>query len=347
MPRIAWGKSGSRFFESGLDRGVLYIKNLSSVLSSTPLVVEAGNKTFAYSGNLPREFEIGRFVKAAHPDHLDTLYMSGTIVALGSGTVTINVTEFKPDPSISLSYNPWLIALLDTAISWNGLTAVDESGSSGSRAYYLDGRPYLNFPMPKEFSATVKAYTYPDEFSAMQGLVEAADGMYLDSQQGDSFGLSYRTLIGNDLDPELGYKIHLIYNATVVPPSISRQTKTNEINPTEFSWEIQAVPMMIEGYRPTAHIEIDTRHMDSLRLSQLEDMLYGSDTVPAHLPDPQTIFDLLTYGEGIIITDNGDGTWSAQGSYHNIYMIGDGIFQIDNIDAIDHGDGSYTISSTP
>jgi hypothetical protein len=233
------------------------------------------------------------------------------------------------------------------AVAWNGLTSVDENGGESATPYYVDGRPFLILPKPKEFAATLKALTYPDEFAALMGYVEAVDGMYLDSQMGDSFGLSYRTLIGNAIEGEtFGYKIHLIYNATVSPPASSYQSLSDSINPTEFSWDIQAVPVAVPGYRATAHITIDTRHMDPAKLRNLEAMLYGTGNSYGFLPDPTTILDMLSFGDTIIIIDNGDGTWTAKGSYKNIYLIGDGIFQIDNVDAVDHGDGTYTVSTT-
>lgn len=233
-------------------------------------------------------------------------------------------------------------------VPWNGLTSVDEEGGEGAAEYYVDGRPFLYLPKPKEFKATLKAFMYPDAFSAVMGEVEVTDGMYLDSQTGDVFDLSYRTKIIDSINGDnAGYKIHLIYNATVVPSAKTYGTSGSSINPVEFSWDIQAVPVRVEGYRPTAHITIDTRHMDAERIGELEALLYGTEEVPAHMPEAQTIFDLLSFGNTIIITDNGDGTWSAEGSYHNIYMIGDEIFQIDNVNATIHGDGTYTISSTP
>lgn len=233
------------------------------------------------------------------------------------------------------------------AVPWNGLVAVEESGGQDSTAFYVDGRPFLFLPKPKEFTANLKAYTYPDEFMAVMGEVEAADGMFLDSQQHDSFGLSYRTLIGNATEGEkVGYKIHLIYNATVQAPNRSYETLSDSVNPMEFEWEIQAVPVAVPGYRATAHITIDTRNADADKLLKLEAMLYGTGNSNGFLPPPVEILDMLSWGNVIIITDNGDGTWQAEGSYKNIYMIGDGIFQIDNVDAVDNMDGTYTVSTT-
>lgn len=287
-----------------------------------------------------------------------TLYPSATIFP---GT-TSNDTE-TPPPSVEgrLVWNKIVDRQIETgldrgvlypkngsAVVWNGLIAVDEEGGDKATEYYIDGRPFLYFPKPKEFSATLRAYMYPDEFSALIGEVEIADGMYIDSQVGDAFGLSYRTKIVDGINGEnAGYKIHLIYNATVSQSAKSYSVIGNEINPVEFEWGIQAVPVKVDGYRPTAHITIDTRHMDSIRLGEIEDILYGTSEEGAHLPSPQTIFDLLSFGDAIIITDNGDGTWTAEGSYKNIYLIGDEVFQIENVNAVVHGDGTYTISSTP
>lgn len=262
MTRISWNAPGDRFFDAGLDRGVLYPKN------------------------------------------------------------------GKPVP-------------------WNGLTGVEETGAEGAAVYYIDGRPFLYLPKPKEYEATLKAYTYPDEFSKVMGIVEVADGMYLDSQLGDSFDLSYRTLIGDGAQGvERGYKIHLVYNAVVAPQSLAYETISTSINPVEFNWQIQAVPTRVEGFRPTAHIIIDTRHMADAKIAELEALIYGDDVTEAEMPNPQVIFDLLHYGESIIITDNGDGTWNAEGSYANVYMVAPGVFRIDNVDAIDHGDGTFDITTT-
>lgn len=345
MSRVSWLDPGERFFEAGVDRGVLYVKNQPNRSSLTNHSVGLGTRTFSLlvSGN-EKAFTPGTVVKAWRPS-VPTTFMVGEVVTSSVSSVTLNVTEVGGSGG---PYNNWMLTRVDLAVPWNGLTGVDEKGGDGSKAYYIDGRPFLFIPQPKEYSATLKAYTYPDEFSALQGVVEATDGMFLDSQQFDSFDFSYRTLVGNDIDGiDHGYKIHIVYNATVVPSSLSYQSNTSEINPTEMSWEIQAVPVPIEGYRPTAHVIIDTRHMDAEKIAQIEELLYGSDTAWPEFPDPQEVFDILTFGDGITIVDNGDGTWEAIGSYANIYMIGDGIFQIDNVNATDLGDGTYNISSTP
>ena len=237
--------------------------------------------------------------------------------------------------------------VLTYAVPWGGLVSVDEEGGDGAASYYIDGRPFLFLPRPKEYKATLKAFTYPDAFSDIMGVTEVADGMYLDSQPGKAFDLCYRTTVGNALEGvDHGYKIHLVYNATVTPQALTYESLSNSINPTTFSWEIQAVPVRVEGFRPTAHIIIDTRHMDPTKIAAIEALVYGSEEENPHMPSPQVIFDLLSFGDTIIVTDNGDGTFDVTGSYENVYLVGPGVFRVDNVDGQDNGDGTFTISTT-
>jgi len=291
--------------------------------------------------------EVDDFTKIANPDELPPGGSSGVdwsdtsdILAVVS-TATPYLTLYnRIDDVMSL----WRVPI---TVPWSGLTGVEEQGGEGAASYYIDGRPFLFLPKPKEYQATLRAYTYPDEFAAVMGLAEATDGMYLDSQPSEAFDLSYRTLVGNAVNGiDHGYKIHLVYNATVTPQAMTYDTLGASINPSEFSWDIQAVPVQVEGFRPTAHIIIDTRHMDPMKIAAIEKMLYGDETTTPAMPTPQAIFDLLSYGDTIIVTDLGDGTFSVEGSYENVYMIADGIFQVDNVDGADNGDGTFTISST-
>lgn len=252
--------------------------------------------------------------------------------------------EWVGTPNASASVRRPLLSL---ATPWDGLTSVEENGGEAARAYYADGRPFLFLPMPKEFAATLSAYTYPDAFAEIMGLFEATDGMYLDSQPGAPFDLCYRTLVGNAVEgQDHAYKLHLVYNATVTPGAVSYETLSDSINPSTMSWEIQAVPVRVEGFRPTAHIVIDTRHMDPSKIQAIEELLYGSPDKRPRMPDPQLVFDILNYGDTIIVTDNGDGTFDVEGSYENVYLLGNGEFRIDNIDGQNNGDGTFTISTT-
>lgn len=235
------------------------------------------------------------------------------------------------------------------AVAWNGLNAVDESGAESLMPYFIDGRPFFFYSRPKEYQADLKAYTYPDEFAALMGLteIEDAEGIFIDSQVGDTFGLSYRTLVGNGIDGlDHGYKIHLIYNAFVAPQSNSYESLSTSINPNMFAWEIQAAPLAVEGYRGSAHLVIDSRRMSPANLLQLETILYGDGVTDPSLPTPNEILDLFRYGDHIVITDHGDGTWSALGAAANVYSIDDKIFEIKDVDGLDNGDGTFEIHTT-
>lgn len=233
-------------------------------------------------------------------------------------------------------------------VPWNGLVSVDESGADSSQTYYMDGRPFLFLPKPKEFEASLKAYTYPDEFLPFFSYGELIDGMYLDSQQGAQFDLCYRTFIGNDVDGlEHGYKIHIVYNATVDLQSMSRESFKDQISPIEFQWNIKAVPQEIDGYRSSAHIIIDSRKIDPDRLVLFEQMLYGDGVSKPFLPTVAEIRDMITYGDSIIINDLGDGTWTAEGSSDNVYMLSQDMFEIKNVDGVLYLDDTYEINSTP
>jgi hypothetical protein len=206
------------------------------------------------------------------------------------------------------------------AVPWNGLISVDEKGSDSATMFYMDGRPYYIHQNPKEFSATIKAYTYPDEFSEKMGLVEVTDGMYLDSQIGSSFDISYRTQVGSGVDGSAGFKIHLIYNATVSPGGIGYASISDTVSPSNFEWEINTVPQEVPGHRPTAHLVIDTRHMTPQKVTEIENLLYGVAEAadPIDGGGPTSTFTLFLDGgdmSGTTITipvvDGGDVTISA------------------------------------
>lgn len=190
-------------------------------------------------------------------------------------------------------------------VAWNGLTGVDESPSGAeANAQYADNIKYLELRSAEEFSATVTAYTYPDEFEQCDGSAEPADGMYIGQQARKRFGLSYRTLIGNDVDGnEHGYILHLIYGATASPSQRSYTTVNDSPEPIEFSWEITTTPVNITGYKPVAHVRINSTKADSEKLAVLESVLYGTDGegsatgTNASLPLPDAVKYILTTGQ--------------------------------------------------
>jgi hypothetical protein len=169
-------------------------------------------------------------------------------------------------------------------VAWNGVTQISERPSGAeSNPIYADNDKYLNLRSKEEFGATIEAYTYPDEFAECDGSIDVVPGVRLHQQPRKTFGLSYRSLIGNDEeDTNYGYKLHLVWGCDAAPSEVTRQTMNESIEPGAFSWEISTTPVKIPGYRSCAHLEIDSTKVDAEKLTQFEDMLYGVDSDAEH-----------------------------------------------------------------
>ena len=184
-------------------------------------------------------------------------------------------------------------------VAWNGLTAVTESPSGAeATALYADDTKYLSLMSAEEFGATIEAYTYPDEFAACDGSAELADGVLIGQQKRSTFGLCYKTTIGNDTDGnDHGYKLHIIYGAMAAPSEKAYASINDSPEAITFSWEITTTPVNVTGAKPTASLVIDSTKADPSKLAALEDILYGKDGEPAsepRLPLPDEIKSLMT-----------------------------------------------------
>ena len=184
-------------------------------------------------------------------------------------------------------------------VAWNGLTAVTESPSGAEATpLYADDIKYLNLLSTEEFGATIEAYTYPDEFAACDGSAALVDGVMIGQQARKTFGLCYRTTIGNDTNGnDYGYKLHIIYGALAAPSEKAYATINDSPEAITFSWEVTTTPVNVTGAKPTASITIDSTKADPTKLAALEDILYGKDGEPGNeprLPLPDEIKTLMT-----------------------------------------------------
>lgn len=215
MAVLTWDEVGKRFYETGVDRGVLYIPNVSGV------------------------------------------------------------------------YND--------GVAWNGLTNVTESPTGAeATSLYADNMKYLNLYSVEEFTATIEAYTYPDEFKQFDGVATPQPGVNVGQQPRKSFGLSYRTRLGNDLlGDEYGYKLHLVYGCTAAPSEKAYSTINDSPEANTFSWEIETVPMAITGHKPTSLITIDSTTANATDLAALEALLYGTASIEPKLPTPNEVIALF------------------------------------------------------
>lgn len=176
-------------------------------------------------------------------------------------------------------------------LPWNGLSGITESPSGAEASpIYADDTKYLNLISAEEFAATVEAYTYPDEFAECDGSGALAAGVSVGQQTRKSFGLAYRTVLGNDIDGEgYGYKLHMIYGALAAPSEKGYQTINDSPEAITFSWEVSTTPVAVDGFKPTASLTIDSTKVDPAVLAILEDMLYGTAIADPYLPLPDEI----------------------------------------------------------
>lgn len=216
MAKLVWDNTGERFYETGVDRGVLY-----------PLS------------------EAGKYEKG---------------------------------------------------VAWNGLTAVTESPSGAEpTALYADNIKYLSLMSTEEFGATIEAYTYPDEFAQCDGSADLVAGVTLGQQARKTFGLCYRTKIGNDTEgDDHGYKLHLLYGCQASPSEKGYQTINDSPEAITFSWEVTTTPVNVDGFKPTACVTIDSRKADKAKLEALEKILYGGDDLAEpRMPMPSELATLM------------------------------------------------------
>lgn len=180
-------------------------------------------------------------------------------------------------------------------VAWNGLTAVTESPSGAEATpLYADDIKYLNLMSAEEFGATIEAYTYPDEFAECDGSASLATGVMIGQQSRKTFGLCYRTTLGNDTaGNDFGYKLHIIYGALAAPSEKAYATINDSPEAITFSWEITTTPVNVTGAKPTACITIDSTKADAEKLAALEKILYGDAEVEARLPLPDEIKTLM------------------------------------------------------
>ena len=180
--------------------------------------------------------------------------------------------------------------------AWNGLTNITESPSGAeATALYADDIKYLNLVSAEELGGTIEAYTYPDEFAECDGSVALTEGVFIGQQDRKTFGLCYRTTLGNDVDSNgHGYKLHLIYGALAAPSEKAYATINDSPEAITFSWEFKTTPVNVTGHKPTASLILDSTKVGETKMAELEKVLYGDGDAEARLPLPDEVVQILT-----------------------------------------------------
>lgn len=174
-------------------------------------------------------------------------------------------------------------------VPWNGLVSVTEKFTGSERtALNYDGIKQADLFTYREFAATLRAFTYPEEFNPCLGNLEPIRGFYFTRQPRSSFALCYRTEVN-----ERDYKLHLVYNASVLPHASRSNTLNASPSAEPLSWDIEAIPINVPGYNPTPRLIVDSRKTPEGMLDLLEGELYGRSGVDPYLPSREFLIEFL------------------------------------------------------
>lgn len=180
-------------------------------------------------------------------------------------------------------------------VAWNGLVSVSENPSGAEdNPLYADNMKYLNIKSAEELGLTIECYTYPDEWAQCDGSAELIPGVTIGQQKRNTFGLSYRTKIGNDTEGEdHGYKLHLVYGCSASPSEKTYQTVNDSPEAITFSYEVTTTPIPLDGFKPVAAVTFDSTKVDADIMGKIEKVLYGDEEVDPRLPLPSELKTLL------------------------------------------------------
>lgn len=192
--------------------------------------------------------------------------------------------------------------LYDTGFAWNGLTEIKEkpAGAAANPAY-ADNLKYMNLLSIETFSGEITAFTYPDAFGGCDGTSEPTSGVLIGQQPRSTFGLSYRTQLGNDLNSNAGYKLHLVYGALASPSEKDYQTINDSPAGVAFTWAFDCTGVSATDYAAVSLITIDSTKVDGTALDDLLDLLYGTSGTNPSLPSPDAVAAIFS---GTVVTIN-------------------------------------------
>lgn len=230
-------------------------------------------------------------------------------------------------------------------VPWNGLVSVDENSESSDQSIiYIDGEQIINQVDIGDFSATIGAFTYPDEFTPYDGYSQSRYSAQVRRQ----FGLSYRTFLGDDTT-ELGsrYLLHIVYNCLVKPSMRDNDSLNDSSDISLFSWDLKTTPVAFPYDRPTSHLYIDSATVIPEVLTAIENILYGFDGGDARLPSLSELLGIFEANALFIVLNNGDGTATVTGSDGAVYAdsVDPTLWTLDYISVIQLSDVTYLASS--
>lgn len=279
MAILEWDKTSERMFETGTKKGVLYLYDAS----------KTGTGEHVYSPGVAwngltgvTESPSGAEATSLYADDIKYLNLYSA-EELGA---TINAYMY-PD-EFAICDGSAGVEILATAFSTTSTYAVNDIVSYNGRNYKC-----------KTAIETAGAWD-----ASKWTLLPSVTPIMIGQQARKTFGLCYRTAIGNDTDgQDHGYKLHLLYGCKASPSERSYETINDSPSAITFSWTITTTPVncTVNGvtYKPTALITIDSTKCTATGLAALEAALYGTQSADAYLPLPDEVYTLLsTTGNG-------------------------------------------------
>src|SRR3954454_22285961 len=82
-------------------------------------------------------------------------------------------------------------------VAWNGITSIEEADSDDIESVHFDGTKFNDIVTLGDYSAVLRAFTYPEEFLFYEGIIEDQTGFYAHNQPKTQFGMTYQTKIGS------------------------------------------------------------------------------------------------------------------------------------------------------
>jgi hypothetical protein len=219
--------------------------------------------------------------------------------------------------------------------AWSGLVSVQETTvDAGSQLIFIDGVGNQSHLLMGSFAAVIEAITYPQEFEPYDGY-----DSWLSGQRRPPFDFCYRTMQENG-----HYKIHLVYNAKVVPTQKNRSTINTSGDISLFSWELSTLPEVVPDARSSSHFVIDTKLVNPGVIVAIEDRLYGDGSNP----DMPSVIELLAIFEEFAlfrVTPHGDGTVTITGLDTAVHEVSPTLWELDWPSVIQIEEHTYKASS--
>lgn len=177
-----------------------------------------------------------------------------------------NTYETGVDRGVLFPYNEY-------GVAWSGLVNVDKKNQeSQNTPLYYEGDKFDILDEPQDRTTTVSAFTYPDVLDELLGSYTDVEGFTYGDQPREFFSMAYRTLIAPS-----DYRINVLINQKAYATAGGHATIGSSVTPTEFSWEMNGVPIRFRN-RLVTFMSFDSRNLRPATLKNIENTLYGTKT---------------------------------------------------------------------